>query len=643
MTRARELADVPSTGLEAGNVTYTPSATGGQSRTLEEILASSAVNVKDFGATGNGSSNDTGAVQAAIDSLGAAGGTVYFPPGTYRIARTLGIDDRWGLKITGSNVTLLGNNATLRRFDTNITNILTSYPILFLGTPDSNTAAPTRNIKIKNLNFQGEDTRHSTSGNVLQDYRYAIWFRNTDTTEITDCTFTNIDSGALSYMGPYSYSYRTTSFVNTTKNYRSRITNCNFVAQPHTVPTRALLHAINWGGLDFGHLDSCYFEWCDDCVAGEGSYNRPTDTEDDTWTPTNPAWTLGPVKRCGRSWVCTNNRCYNSSEHAFYPAAMDVVVSNNHIWTDEPTICTGDQIKIRSRNAVVSGNIVSNFRSGGISVNEPAYNVSITGNTVNLEGTAYTGGAFDINSDTLSQYVTARPWFQTFDPMSNIVFDGNVIVMDPGAQSASGQQGAAVRIYTASSDANFPEGQITNVKISNNVFKNHNIGVFLIGPLMRAIDVTGNTFVAKDFQTSGFSSGTTLNTHSVITAFTGSLTSVLTNMTFNNNKVWGATYLVATHLGTGTAGSYAMPNGMQNNSLNYVKNLKGSDVAGVEAITRFTGNVGQFFLDRTWGGYGLENSLSAATGGNSSLRYVSQYDGTTIRFYTDDSGGYITL
>src|SRR5687767_14163583 len=47
-------------------------------------------NVRDFGARGVGSTDDTGAIQRAIDSL-RRGGVVYLPAGTYRITRTLRI------------------------------------------------------------------------------------------------------------------------------------------------------------------------------------------------------------------------------------------------------------------------------------------------------------------------------------------------------------------------------------------------------------------------------------------------------------------------------------------------------------------------------------------------------------------------
>lgn len=59
------------------------------------------VNVKDFGALGNGTANDTAAVQAAINSLAAkGGGTVFFPEGTYNV-NTIKLNVR-GVKLQGS-------------------------------------------------------------------------------------------------------------------------------------------------------------------------------------------------------------------------------------------------------------------------------------------------------------------------------------------------------------------------------------------------------------------------------------------------------------------------------------------------------------------------------------------------------------
>lgn len=42
------------------------------------------VNVKDFGAVGDGTTDDSKALRDAFDAAGP-GGKVFFPPGTYRI------------------------------------------------------------------------------------------------------------------------------------------------------------------------------------------------------------------------------------------------------------------------------------------------------------------------------------------------------------------------------------------------------------------------------------------------------------------------------------------------------------------------------------------------------------------------------
>lgn len=65
--------------------------------------ASHAYNVRDYGAQGDGTTDDTAAIQAAIDAVPASGGTVMFPAGTYIVAptRTRCIAIKSHLRLTG--------------------------------------------------------------------------------------------------------------------------------------------------------------------------------------------------------------------------------------------------------------------------------------------------------------------------------------------------------------------------------------------------------------------------------------------------------------------------------------------------------------------------------------------------------------
>jgi Pectate lyase superfamily protein len=62
----------------------------GRSRTaLADTGSDPWVDVRSFGASGDGSADDTRAVQSAIDSVGSKGGLVLFPRGVYRISAPL--------------------------------------------------------------------------------------------------------------------------------------------------------------------------------------------------------------------------------------------------------------------------------------------------------------------------------------------------------------------------------------------------------------------------------------------------------------------------------------------------------------------------------------------------------------------------
>lgn len=599
-------------------------------------------NVKDFGATGDGATNDTVAIQAAIDSLSATGGVLYFPFGTYKIARTVGTNDHWGLKVTGSNITIIGDGASFSRFNSDISTYALAYPLLFIGTPDSNVAAATQNIRVTGITFVGNNVRHAIGGGSPNDFRFAIYMKNTKNTVVQDCIFTTIDSGSIYYQSPVAFDYVNSVSYNTTKNYNSRITNCQFLATAHSTADRALIHAIEAAGIDYLSIENNYFEWCDDCFSAETTYNIASQIETNTYTPSAAGWALGPVKRCGRGHNIIGNTMINSSEHCVYAASMDVIVSGNNCRIESATICQGD-IKIRAKYATVTGNTVV-ARLACVNIGEPAFDVSVTGNTL-TPISEDTGGAIALQSNELSLYIANRIAYLTYLPMQNFIISGNTIDF-PGAAVSSVLNATAVRLYASStSEINFPNGTLLNTTISNNVITNHAVGVYLIGTLgnIKYINVTGNTFYGKSYA-GAFGPSAVMNTYSTMAVNAGD-TEVMASINFTNNIVTVTKYLVATNTGAGTA-VYG-PNQIQSNELRYVQNYGSADMrAPANDLTQFCNNNGFYFLDRTgWvGAASLNNALGDLTNSaNSFKKYRVQYNGTNVLFYTNDTGTAITL
>lgn len=79
--------------INADIVVYDPPFTGGVQTNVEAKLAQT-VSVKDFGAVGDGVTDDTAAIQSAIDYVvnSATPNTVHFPAGTYKCSDTLEVN-----------------------------------------------------------------------------------------------------------------------------------------------------------------------------------------------------------------------------------------------------------------------------------------------------------------------------------------------------------------------------------------------------------------------------------------------------------------------------------------------------------------------------------------------------------------------
>jgi hypothetical protein len=95
--------------------------TGAAARTVQAKLRD-VVSVKDFGAVGDGLTNDYAAIvaaMAAVDTSGGKGGTVFFPAGSYLSNSKIVVPDRVRLKGVGSRGSILnlGYDGVLLEFD----------------------------------------------------------------------------------------------------------------------------------------------------------------------------------------------------------------------------------------------------------------------------------------------------------------------------------------------------------------------------------------------------------------------------------------------------------------------------------------------------------------------------------------------
>ncbi|MFI0967050.1 glycosyl hydrolase family 28-related protein [Streptomyces sp. NPDC021080] len=193
-------------------------------QTQATTLARVSVIVKDpaYGATGNGTTDDTAAIQAAISAVGAAGGgVVYFPPGNYLLNGS-------------SPLTVSSNSVVLRGSGAEATKILVGS-----GFSGSSAISVTgTNVQITDLSVNGNSattTTNPTSHGItvsgarrLRVYGCQFWYLNgyairalaTSSSSTTNPHGTQISNirvnqcaGGIHFLGHTAQGFAVNSFV----------------------------------------------------------------------------------------------------------------------------------------------------------------------------------------------------------------------------------------------------------------------------------------------------------------------------------------------------------------------------------------------------------------------------------------------
>lgn len=195
--------------IDSFNLLFTQSGTGAIVRSVQDKLRE-YVSVKDFGATGDGVTDDLAAIQAALNSVSVSGKTVFFPAGTYLVSDSVVFPD--GVSVKGESM----RRSTIK--GTGLTNksvIRTTY-----GEAPTY-AERTFNWDIKDLTILGDNAVGSIGlnwGNVgyanlenvfIQDFEtgfkatqraYYNFFINLTIQNCTTCASLQSDGGANEFL-----------------------------------------------------------------------------------------------------------------------------------------------------------------------------------------------------------------------------------------------------------------------------------------------------------------------------------------------------------------------------------------------------------------------------------------------------------
>lgn len=212
------------------------------------------VNVRDFGATGNGTTTDTTAIQAAIDFCASSGGgTVFFPRGTYQAS---------GLTVP-SNIRILGvGEASVIRA---IAGLGSSTTLLRNATQGS---FVNENITLESITFDGNGVGLGGTQSRFTELVSMSFVTNLRVHDITvkNTSYIGLACGACRKASVSGSRFTGCGFNGTTANGGSAlwIASASNTTPIDVVVTSSIFHDNRWHGLHFsvanGIVNGCVFK-----------------------------------------------------------------------------------------------------------------------------------------------------------------------------------------------------------------------------------------------------------------------------------------------------------------------------------------------------------------------------------------------
>jgi len=242
------------------------------------------VNVKDYSAAGNGSTDDTTAIANAYTAANSAGKALYFPAGTYLVTSLPNFAN--DTEVIGDG----GRKSTIKYTGTGVLRTLTGkYGIRFRNMGFQATGAGATllqldgSFRVSLISCRFLGTHDDGTGSTYRTQVGLDFINNTGATFITDCDFENLGNGIKTatiqnYVShtKFTVCYRSVYGVGGTLSAGLALSDCEFTGGQTSGTTDT--HIYIDGSADTWTVMNCWFEKCAyACRIGVGGTGGPSE------------------------------------------------------------------------------------------------------------------------------------------------------------------------------------------------------------------------------------------------------------------------------------------------------------------------------------------------------------------------------